>query len=310
MMKKLVVALLSLGLVGASAAQAATSYVPIIFRQTSGTRPFVKAMLNGKPLLMMVHANAALYLMTTHANAASVGIGDLAKDADYGITSPGHVSPLGLSKTVLKSLLVAGPTAHDVPLQVFEVPQDPPMDGMLGIDWLRDQKVIVDYDSGRLGIPDTVADARAEDAKLVAKGYVSHKMIWDPSVDRYKINGSFGGVPVTFTISTVSHNAVDKNLADHLGFDLGPVVDEEGGPQGALVPAYIVKRPLPATVDGQAVAAMQPWSYDIAGYASEKPHAVISVTFVLGADFMLANNAVIDFATETLLLPRLPEKAS
>lgn len=303
-MRKFIVALVFLGIGGAPDAQAKTSYVPIVFRQDSGTRPFVEAMLNGKPLLMMVHANASMYLMTTHANAAAAGVEGLVKDSDYGITSPGHLSTLGFSKAVLKSLLVAGPTAHDVPLQVFEIPQDPPTDGMLGIGWLRDQKVIVDYNSAQIGIPDTVADAQAEDARLVAKGYVAHKMTWDPSVGRYRIDGTFAGEPVRFTVSTVGENVIDEQLAKRFGLAFGPVVSEAGGPQGALVPTYIIKRPMAASVDGEAVEMMQPWSFDISGYSSGKQHVTVKVDFLLGADFMLANRAVIDFGTETLLLPK------
>ncbi len=34
-------------------------WVPIQFRQDSGTRPFVPVLMNGKPFLFMVHSNAS-----------------------------------------------------------------------------------------------------------------------------------------------------------------------------------------------------------------------------------------------------------
>ncbi len=258
--------------------------------------------MNGKPFLLMVHANAKLYVMTTHANAAAIGLVNLGKTSNYGITAEGHVSDLGRTSAVLKSLALGNRTASDVRLSVFEIPQTPPLDGMLGMDWLRDQRVIVDFDAARIGIPETAADAEAEHARLSALGYVAHRLTWDPGSKSYFVMGTINGITARFGVSTVGENVIDSEFAKRAGIALGPVVGENGGPQGAVVPVMITKRQASFVIDGQATAPTQPWAYDLYAYSSADRPAASHDDGFLGADFMLANQAIIDFGTGTLFI--------
>jgi len=288
----------------AAPAGAAMSYTPIVFRQVSGTRPFIPVQLNGKRLLLMVHANAKLYVMTTHENAASLRLGVLGKTSNYGITDDGHVSTLGRTSATLASLRVGDREARDRKLSVFEIPQTPPTDGMLGMDWLRDQRVIVDYDAYRVGLPSAPVDAQAEDAKLIARGYISHKMIWDPDTKSYYVMGSVNGTPARLGVSTVGENALDSVFAGTASIALGPVVDQNGGPRGAVVDVRITKHPVSITLDGQPCLSAQAWAWDLYAYSSEARPVTPHQDGYLGADFMLANQAVIDFGTETLFVSK------
>jgi len=284
-------------------ASAQVSYVPLEFRTVEGIRPFVPVELNGTPFVFMVHSNASFYVMTTHANAAKAGVTETRRDADFGIGAPGHVSSAGLTRTTLRSLKVGDQVDHDVPFSLFEVPVTS-MDGMLGIGWLRGNSVIVDYDGLRLGFARTLGDARREDARLVHEGFISHRMTWDPDQKRLFVRVELNGERSRMVVSTVSSNIVDVRFARTAGIALGPVVYVDSGPSGARVNNWLSKRPVRVSVDGQKTAWMQPTVQDTYAYASRTPPADETkwIGGYLGCDFMLANDAVIDFGTGTLLL--------
>jgi hypothetical protein len=286
---------------------AGMSWVPITFRQVSGTRPFIPVFMNEKPFLMMVHSNANFYVQTTHANAASIGLTGRDKKADYGITKDGQVSPLGRTSAPLESLQVGGRESRHVELSIFEIPQNPPTNGMLGSGWLRDQRVIVDFNLGRVGIPGSPAASQEQDKLLLAQGYVAHKMTWDPKRGTWFVMGTVAGHPIRFCVSTVAQNVVDTEWAKANGVELGPVIDQQGGPAGALVDEYIAKQVLNYTVDGQLTAPAQPHAWDLFAYSSRKRDTQTYNEGFLGADFLLANQAVVDFGTDTLFLAKWKE---
>jgi hypothetical protein len=289
----------SLGLLSLPA-YSSVAYVPIEFRLVSGTRPFVRVEVNGKPFLFMIHANANFYAMTTHQNAAAAGLNKLAKEAEYGISGHGQVSALGRAEATLDSLKVGPSTANSVPLSVFETEQVPEMNGMLGMKWLKDKKVIIDYDQSRVGFPTTGDDGSLEDARLVAHGFVAHKMTWDPNTFSYYVLGRINGRPAHLQVSTVAENIVNLKFSRTAGIELGPVINEFSGPAGAVGNTYIAKWPVEIDVDTQTTANSQPWIWDVDAYNSKKAPTGIEAT--IGAEFMLANVAVIDFGTETLLI--------
>lgn len=281
------------------------TWTPLLFSDVSGTRPLVRALLNGKPLLLMVRANAVLYVMTTHAHAETLGLGNLTKTSDYGITSDGKLSPLGKSEATLDSLTVAGNTARDVHLSVFEIPQTPPTDGMLGIRWLRDRHVIVDYNQSRIGLPPPSRASEKPIAVAERPGYVPHPMHWDETTSGYYVTGTVNGVPGRLRVSTVGQNVLDVAFAKTAGLPMGAVVGQEGGPKGALVEAREVRGTVQITVDGAPAAPAKALSLDIYAYGTAERPAANADSGYLGADFMLANHAIVDFGSDTLYLPRM-----
>ncbi len=280
------------------------NWVPITYRQDSGTRPFIPVTMNGKPFLMMVHSNASFYVQTTHANAASIGLSSLGKNDDYGIDKDGHVSPLGRTTATLDSLKVGTAEARKVQMAVFEVPQTPVMNGMLGTGWLRDQKVIVDFDQHRVGTPASIVASGEFDKGLLARGYVAHKMTWDPKKRTWFVMGTIDGHAIRLCVSTVADNVVDIDWAKANGIELGPVIDQQGGPAGAMVDEYLVKHVLDYALDGQSAAPAQPVAWDLSAYSSATRSGEPHNEGYLGASFMLANQAVIDFGTEILFVAK------
>jgi predicted aspartyl protease len=277
-------------------------WLPIQFRQDSGTRPFIPVLINGKPFLLMVHSNASSYIMTTHANAATAGMTNLGKDASYGISSPGHVSDMGIAHTKLASLRISQTEVKDVPLEVHEIPQTPPTDGMLRIQWLRDQRILVDYDASRLGIPATPAEGEAEDRRLIAQGWTAHTMTWDPNAHRYYVQGKIDGHDAHMLISTIANIVVDSVWAKDNGEPLGARIDEGAGPQGSHVDEYAFKYVVSLSIQGEEMAPVWPEALDFYGYSSTPRPIGLHEDCYLGADFMLMNSAVIDFGTGVLFV--------
>lgn len=282
-----------------SPAVAAVSWTPAKFRTISGIRPFVEARLNGKPFLMMVHANASFYAMTTHANAASIGLADLKQSGRYGISADGHVSELGIAKTTLSSLQIGDDEAKDVSLQVFEIP-DPTMQGMLGVQWLRARRVLVDYDKGRIGTSVSAQDTEAEDQRLLSEGYIAHRMTWDEDGNAYRVSGSVDGTPVEITVATVGESLLDTDFARSAHVELGPVVDQFGGPSGSVGDIFITRHEVSFVVDGQVTAPVQARAWNVGAYDAHIRKQEDKAR--IGSDFMLANQAMIDFGSATLFL--------
>jgi hypothetical protein len=285
-------------------ASAQVSYSPLEFRQVSGTRPFVEARMDGKPFSMMVHSNASFYAMTTHDIASSIGLTDLQKKSNFGIKSAGHVDGKGRAETTLNSLQVANVTKLGVRLSVFEQPE-PDMQGMLGIDWLRDQRVIVDYDQGRLGLAASSKDTFEEDQRILSRKYVAHAMRWDSTEQRFYVFAEVNGKRARLTVSTVANDVLEMSFAHASHFVLGPSIDHFDGPGGSVGNSYLSKKRLSVRLDGQEAESIQPEVIDFYAYnLKTRPlDPADTVQGNLGADFMLANQAIIDFGSGTLFLP-------
>ncbi|WP_296000832.1 hypothetical protein [Rugamonas sp.] len=179
------------------------------------------------------------------------------------------------------------------------------MHGMLGVQWLRDRHVIVDYNNARLATPATMEDTAAEDSKLFSHGYAGHKMMWDAALGQYAIDGLINGVSAHIGISTVSETVLDTEFAKRAKVQLGPVIDQFGGPSGTLGEVFLSKKQVGFTLDGQHTVRVQPHIFDAYAYKAEKRPAAgsVSTDATIGAEFMLANQAVIDFGSEMLFLP-------
>jgi len=278
-----------------------TSYVPFVIRQVSGKRPFVQAKLNGVPLLLMVHSNADFFVMTTHANAARAGLKKLKSVGHYGIVAHGKVSALGRAETTLGSLRVGVVENKDVALSVFETPQKPVMQGMLGVQWLRANHVIVDYAQRRLGFAETDADAAQLGEELRGRGYIALRMTWHPERRNYTVEGTVAGAADPVLVSTVSENIIGLPIARRLNLPLVDRGETAGGPAGSVQPSFTSSRAVPLCMEGHRWPVGGAVIYDQAIYAG-KPGtpANVPASITLGADFMLQNSAVIDYTSGTL----------
>ena len=280
--------------------------VPFVIRDISGPRPFVMAQLNGKPFEMMVHSGASFYAQTDHARAKSIGITPVTSDSNYGISAVGHVSSLGKGQAVLDSLVVGASVSSRVPISIFEVPV-PSMEGMLGRKWLIENSVIVDFETRRLIFPSSHDSALAHDAFLVAHGYSPHRMMEGAeSGGRSLVSVSVNGAVGLFLVSTVANTVLDVKFADRAGIAHSATGEAFGGPTGTTGSTDRSKKALSFLLDGQVMRKVTPEVFDTFAYDGQGRSKSVADQTVgsLGADFMLANHAVIDFATGTLLVRR------
>lgn len=280
-------------------AVASTTFVPIEFRTVSGIRPFVAVQINGTPFEFMVHSNASFYGMTTHANAQQAGLSIGDSTRKYGIAAMGRISKLGRAEATADELRVGDDDRHGAPISVFELPVDD-VQGMLGLKWLKDRKAIVDYDKARLGLPHSLQESEDEDHRLLSEGWVAHKMTWHAATGTFIVFGEIGTNRLRFVVSTVTANVLDQQTAMAKAIPVGPKVNTDGGPTGGVIDVHLTKLPLSMTIDGVAVAPMQPEVHDIAAYDQHPNDGPERIDGDLGADFMLANLAVIDFGTSLL----------
>ena len=262
--------------------------VAMTFRQVSGLRPFVPAEIDGHPVSLMVHSNAGFQAMVTHAVAARVGL-RLApvEEPDYGIEAVGRLGSRGRTSAVA-SLRVANDLAGEVEIAVFDVPQDEPIDGMLGVGWLRERGAVVDLGQGRLHFEELPAGGMS--------------LVWDEDWQAYVVVATVAGQLARFVVSTVAGVVVDAVAAERLGIALGPVVDTDGGPTGTVVDVRPAKTSWTLNLGGRTRAVLGAVSWDLYAYADRPRPAADQIDGFLGCELLVEEGAVVDFGRGTLSL--------
>ena len=262
--------------------------VQLTYRQVSGLRPFVSAEINGHPVSLMVHSNASFSAMVTYDVAARAGL-ELApvERADYGIEAVGRLGGRGRTSAVT-SVRVGDDLASGIEVAVFDVPQDPPVEGMLGIGWLRRRGAVVDLGQGRLSF-DT---PRVEGVALE----------WDEEWQAYVVAARVAGRAARFVVSTVAGVVLDPRSSDRLAVPLGPVVDQDGGPTGTVVDVRSVAADWGLELDRRTRPVAGAVSWDIYAYADRPRPAVGGIDGFLGCELLVQESAVVDFGRGRLAL--------
>jgi hypothetical protein len=262
--------------------------VELTFRQVSGLRPFVAAEVDGHPVSLMVHSNAGFRAMVTHdvATRAALRLAPVERP-DYGIEEVGRLGSRGRT-TAVASLRVGDDVAAGVEIAVFDVPQDEPVDGMLGIGWLRERGAVVDLGQGRL---------RCDGPPTGGTG-----LVWDEDWQAYVVEATVAGRPARFVISTVAGVVVDAVAADRLRLALGPVVDSDGGPTGTVVEVRPVETSWTLDLDGRTRAVAGAVSWDVYAYADRPRPAAGRIDGFLGCELLVQEQALVDFGRGTLAL--------
>jgi hypothetical protein len=186
------------------------------------------------------------------------------------------------------SVRVGDDVANDVEIAVFDVPQEEPVEGMLGVGWLQERRVVVDLGAGRLrfaGPPSPGID-----------------LDWDQDWRAYVVATTVGGRPARFVVSTVADVVVDALSADRLGLTLGPVVDSDGGPTGTVVDVRPVATSWSVELEGRSRPVVDAVSWDIYAYADRLRPPAGRIDGFLGCELLVQESAVVDFGRGTLSL--------
>ena len=264
--------------------------VELTFKEVSGLRPFVAAEVDGHPVSLMVHSNAGFRAMVTHDVASLAGLRLAAIERpDYGIEAIGRLGGRGRTSAVA-TIRVGDDVAADVDVAVFDVPQDEPVDGMLGIGWLRERGAVVDLGRGRLRFDDP------------PDGGVG--LVWDEDWQAYVIVTTVAGRPARLVVSTVAGVVVDTVCAERLGLTCGPIVDRDGGPTGAVVEVRPVETSWSLDLAGRARPVTGAVSWDLYAYADRRRPARDGIDGFLGCELLVREGAVVDFGRGRLTFHR------
>ncbi len=280
----------------------ASHVVPFkVIRSGGNPRPIVVARFNGHPLRMMVHSNASFYAQLEHAKAAAFGVVLTAGHRAFGIDRPGHVSDLGLDPGIVATLQVGNATVRDARVSVFEVPQDDY--GMLGIGWIRDNRVVLDFARNQALVAPSPAEVSAKAAALRKAGYVALPMQFDEKEQRYTVRATLHGITRTMAVTSASELTVDLPWAEAAKLPLGKDTGEGSGPTGTHVSEYRLDAPIRLQIGDWTSPDIAGGSIsDIYGYAARPrpadPDAGISG--YLGGVFLKRTGAVIDFGSRIL----------
>lgn len=284
--------------VSAAYAAAGDTVVPFQIEQISGSRPIVTVRVNDHDYPAIVHSNAGLFLQINHAQAAAVGATQLQHKDSYGIEAPGKVSALGRDTGVVAGLSVGGIADRDVPVSVFEKPVEVTM---LGLDWIAAHGVVVDFANAKIIAPENAESHRRLGVSLIQSGYSAHAMRRDPADGRYLVTASINGAAAEMIVSTVVDATVDTAYAARAGLHPGRIAGAYGGPSGATGQEFESAEVAVIAIDGwRSQPRKLPIEDTYAYMKAERPADARGG--MLGADFLIAHHAVVDFGTLTLYL--------
>lgn len=285
-------------------AQKRPAAVPFVVEQNSGSRPVVRGTMNGVPFRFIVHSNASAPVQMNHRWAARVGIMNLRHTGSYGIVARGQVSSLGRDDGVLRLLQIGAHRYRDLSAAVFETP-NPRATGMLGTGWIRQADLIMDFPAHVLRLGVGRQKAEQLNRALRRRGYACVPMRYDEATRRYRVDVTIGSATRPMIVSTVAGLVVDDTFARDSGLARGEIASELNGPAGAVENSYPFAR--------QSVLHIGEWTSrptvgvieDIYAYAGAARPAQGAAGGMLGADFLIANGAVVDFARKRLYLRRI-----
>jgi hypothetical protein len=285
-------------------AEARPSVVPFTIESIGGSpRPLVTALFNGHPLRMIVHSDVAFFAQLRHSDAAAFGVVLAGGHQKFGIDREGHVSELGLDNGTVASLKVGESENKNAPLGVFEIPKSDL--GMLGIGWINQNRVILDYGRKQATIAPTPEQVQAIGSELRKAGYVAIPMTFDERYHHYVVRAAIDGVTRSMTVGTASPFLIDTAFADATRMKRGPSEGQAGGPTGTQVIPYPLGAPVRVSIDGWTSPEISEGIIlDLYGYgARQRPADPADANGgYLGGDFLQKTDAVVDFGTRTLFV--------
>lgn len=269
-----------------------------------GKRPVFKASVNGFPVNLMFHSNASFYLQLNHSFASLAGIDNLVPKDSFGISSPGKVSKLGRDIANVSLFKVGNDILKNVPVSIFEVPDDETNAGMAGIEWIRTNRIIIDYKKEKFFINPEIKTLECLKTVLNKKGYINVPLKFDSLTQRYFVKIEINGLARNFTLSTVAYTTVDSVFAADASLKIKKTGNSYAGPTGAVGYVYENTEPVIFNLINHNFKIQNLAVEDIYAYMEQKRTSEKSeqVGGILGADFLLTHKAVIDFGNETLYL--------
>ncbi|QDH25059.1 hypothetical protein D5366_07370 [Neokomagataea tanensis] len=290
---------------GASKAWASAGEARFKIEEVAGHRPIAVAVMNGVPLKMMVHSNAALFLQVGHGLASRIGVENMHHHGQYGIAAVGRLSNLGRDEGTIKSLKVGSSNMENVPASVFETPTAATY-GMLGLGWINRSRLVIDYRNNKLFIEPTPQTITTLKQELVKEGYAAIPM-QETLGKPFTVDVTIGEATRAMVVSTVAELIIDSAFAEAAHVGAGDKVGTFGGPKGATGGVYSTAAPVELRIgswrSGPTANGTLEDTYTYSGETRPvDPRQALGGA--LGGDFMIKHRAVIDFGNDLLYLKK------
>ena len=262
-------------------------------------------MLNGIPLALSIHSNFGGYLQINHKDAGRVGITEKRHAGQFGITASGVLSSLGRDEGRLKNLRLGSALLTDVPASIFEVPAGGTR-GMLGVKWLADNRVVLDFRTSRVRLGPTDPQRSALVKQLDEEHYQAIPLTRSFEDGRYLVPVTIGATTRRTVLSTVADTQVDTRFAKDAGVALKATASAQyGGPTGSVGEEVETKEPIKMrigtwTAQPMSVTVLDTYAY-MNGTVPQNPSEQRGGQ--IGFDLLSKSDAVIDFGEKILYLP-------
>lgn len=269
--------------------------LPIVF---GGNRYVVKAdfgLENRVPL--MVHGNARFYLMITHEIAEQLNGGKpVEKIRDYGY------SDKGMGRINVDKFQIGDRTFTQVEnVPVFDWPEEEgkAAQGMLGIDFLKKEKVRIDFVREQMEIGVAVHDE--PDKTLLDQGYSYTKFFVENSEGYMNVYFDALKKELPITVGTVADSYSLDAVTFQDKIELESTDSKSHSPSGTTPQVYLNAAPVKFKIANQSfeIPRGKAELYSFAEYENVK-QAELFPFGIFGRDWMKENNAIVDYANNIL----------
>jgi hypothetical protein len=269
--------------------------LPIVF---GGNRYVVEAdfgLENKVPL--MVHGNASFYLMITHEVAEQLNHGQpIEKLRDFGY------SRKGMGKISVGKLQIAERVFTQIEnVRVFDWPETEgkAAQGMLGIDFLKQEKVRIDFVREQMEIG---APLKAEpDQTLLDQGYAYTEFFVENSEGYMQVYFDALKKELPMTVGTVSDSYSLDAVTFQEKIQLDRTDSKNHSPSGSEPQIYLNAVPIKYRIANQSfeIPGGKAELYSFAEYEHVK-QAELFPFGIFGRDWMKEHKAIVDYANKFL----------
>jgi hypothetical protein len=269
--------------------------IPVVF---GGNRYVVEADFGLESKVpLMVHGNASFYLMLTHEIAEKLNNGNpLEKIRDYGYSNKGmgniHVQKFQLhDKTFTPQEKVV----------VFDWPEEEgkAAQGMLGIPFLKDEKVRIDFLKEQMEIGVEVNEQ--PDKSLINQGYSYTRFFIDNNKAYMNVFFEALQKEIPITVGTVSDEYSFDAVTFKNRMEMEAADSKANSPSRTSTPIFTNAAPIKYKIANLSfeINSRKADFYSFAEYQNIKQTDLFTFG-IFGRDWMKENSAIIDYANRIL----------
>jgi len=273
----------------------AVKLFPVVF---GGNRYVIEADFGlEEKVPLMVHGNANLYLMITHDIAEKLNEGNpIEKIRDYGY------SKKGMGRVDVEKFQIGSMTFSNVKnVPVFDWPENEgkAAQGMIGINFLENEKVKVDFANEQMVIGAGLTEQ--PDKSLINQGYAFTGFFIENGEGYMNVYFDACKKEIPVTVGTVSDDYSLDVVTFKDAIDIEETDSKCDSPDGTTPQIFTNGVPVKYKIANQSfeIPCRKAELYSFAEYENI-PQSQLFPFGIFGRDWMKENNAVIDYANKIL----------